>query len=40
MRIPIPLVGGKIEETVADQIRKLLDSEQAFTETWLDQHRS
>lgn len=39
VRIPIPLVGGKIEETVADQISKLLDAEHAFTEDWLDQHR-
>jgi hypothetical protein len=40
VRIPIPLVGGRIEETVADQISKLLDSEHAFTEEWLDKHRT
>lgn len=40
VRIPIPLVGGKIEETVAEQISKLLDSEHAFTENWLAQHES
>lgn len=39
VRVPIPLVGGKIEETVAAQITKLLDSERDFTEEWLDQHR-
>jgi hypothetical protein len=36
--IPIPFVGGRIEETVADQITKLLDSEHTFTEEWLDKH--
>lgn len=40
VRIPIPLVGGRIEETVAEQIRKLLDSEHTFTEEWLAQRRS
>jgi hypothetical protein len=38
--IPIPLVGGRIEESVADQISKLLDAEHAFTEEWLDKHGS
>jgi hypothetical protein len=40
VRIPIPLVGGKVEETVADQISRLLDSEHTFTEEWLDKHES
>jgi hypothetical protein len=40
VQIPIPLVGGRIEETVADQISKLLDAEHTFTEEWLDKHRS
>jgi len=40
VRIPIPLVGGKIEETVADQIRNLLDSEHAFAEKWLATHQA
>lgn len=40
VRIPIPLVGGKIEETVVEQIGRLLDSEHAFTEDWLDKHGS
>ncbi|HKN96644.1 MAG TPA: DUF2505 domain-containing protein [Pseudonocardiaceae bacterium] len=38
--IPIPFVGGRIEETVVDQIAKLLDAEHQFTEEWLDRHRA
>jgi hypothetical protein len=38
--IPIPFVGGRIEETVAEQITKLLDSEHAFTEDWLGRHQA
>lgn len=38
--IPLPFVGGKIEETVAGQIAALLDSEHAFTEKWLEQHQA
>jgi hypothetical protein len=38
--IPIPLVGGRIEETVAGQIASLLDSEHDFTEGWLEQHQT
>jgi Protein of unknown function (DUF2505) len=38
--IPIPFVGAKIEETVVDQITKLLDAEHAFAEEWLDQHHT
>jgi hypothetical protein len=33
--VPIPLFGGKIEETVAAQIGKLLDAEDEFTSGWL-----
>jgi hypothetical protein len=40
VRIPIPLVGGRIEETVADQIVKLLDSEHTFAEKWLATHQA
>jgi hypothetical protein len=40
VNIPIPFVGGRIEETVAEQIGKLLDSEQAFAEEWLTQHQT
>ena len=38
--IPIPLFGGKVEESVADQLGKLLDAEQKFTESWLREHTS
>ena len=38
--IPIPLFGGKVEEAVADQLGKLLDAEQKFTENWLRDHNS
>jgi hypothetical protein len=38
--IPIPLVGGLIEETVAEQITKLLDREHAFAEKWLATHQA
>jgi uncharacterized protein DUF2505 len=40
VEIPIPFVGGRIEETVVGQIAQLLDAEHAFTEEWLDQHRA
>ncbi|HEX5121402.1 MAG TPA: DUF2505 domain-containing protein [Pseudonocardiaceae bacterium] len=40
VEIPIPFVGGRIEETVAGQIGTLLDSEHSFTEKWLDQHQA
>jgi hypothetical protein len=38
--IPIPLFGGKVEESVADQLGKLLDAEQKFTNEWLRTHTS
>lgn len=37
--IPIPFVGGKIEETVAGQLAHVLDTEDTFTREWLDKHR-
>lgn len=40
VNIPIPFVGGRIEETVAEQIGKLLDAEYTFTQEWLRQHQS
>jgi hypothetical protein len=40
VEVPIPFVGGRIEETVVDQIGKLLDSEHHFTEEWLGSHRT
>jgi hypothetical protein len=33
--VRVPLIGGKIEEIVADQVRKLLEAETAFTIHWL-----
>ena len=38
--VAIPLFGGKIEETVADQISRLLDTEHAFAEKWLETHQA
>lgn len=38
--IPIPLIGGKIEESVVERIRQLLDDEDKFVQDWLAQrHR-
>jgi len=39
VRIPIPLVGGKVEESVSGQISKLLDAETEFTQKWLAEHQ-
>lgn len=33
--VAIPLVGGKVEETIGEHIRTLLDSEAKFTRRWL-----
>jgi Protein of unknown function (DUF2505) len=33
--VKVPLFGGKIEEIVAEQVRKLLEAETAFTIHWL-----
>lgn len=33
--VSIPLVGGKLEETIARYVRELLDNEQAFTARWI-----
>ena len=33
--VKIPLVGGKIESAIADEILRLLDREQEFTGAWL-----
>ena len=35
VRVNIPLFGGRIEETVAEQVRKLLIAETEFTADWL-----
>lgn len=39
VEVKVPLVGGKIEQAVADNVLTLLAAEQRFTSTWLDQHR-
>jgi hypothetical protein len=36
--VRVPLVGGKIEEIVAGQVRRLLEAETAFTISWLGSH--
>ena len=36
--VRVPLFGGKIEEIVAEQVRRLLEAETAFTVQWLAQH--
>ena len=33
--VRVPLIGGKIEEIVADQVRRLLEAETEFTVRWL-----
>ena len=33
--VNVPLFGGRIEETVAEQVRTLLAAETAFTQEWL-----
>nr|CEL14969.1 hypothetical protein [Kibdelosporangium sp. MJ126-NF4]CTQ93438.1 hypothetical protein [Kibdelosporangium sp. MJ126-NF4] len=35
VRVSIPLIGGKIEKTIGDQVTKLLANEAVFTEKWL-----
>ena len=36
--VNVPLFGGKIEEIVAEQVRRLLEAETAFTIHWLGAH--
>jgi hypothetical protein len=36
--IDIPLVGGKIESVIAEQLRELLEVEAQFTKRWLESH--
>ena len=36
--VRVPLIGGKIEEIVAEQVRRLLAAETAFTIRWLGSH--
>ena len=36
--VKVPIFGGKIEEIVAEQVRRLLEAETAFTVRWLGAH--
>jgi Protein of unknown function (DUF2505) len=38
VRVSIPLVGGKVEEVIADQLGRLIDAEAQFTNRWLSDH--
>lgn len=35
VRVNVPLIGGKLESVVADEVSKLLDAEYRFTTDWL-----
>jgi hypothetical protein len=35
VKVSIPLIGGKIEKSIGEQVVKLLANEAAFTEQWL-----
>jgi len=35
VKVSVPLIGGKIEGIVGEQVQKLLAAETAFTQTWL-----
>jgi hypothetical protein len=37
-QVAVPLIGGKIEQVIADNLTALLGLEQHFTEQWLTQH--
>jgi hypothetical protein len=37
--VKVPIIGGKIEESVTGQVRDLLESESVFTEEWLARRR-
>lgn len=38
VEVKVPIIGGKIEEIVAAQVRRLLEAETAFTVRWLESH--
>ena len=38
VEVRVPLIGGKIEEIIAGQVRRLLVAETAFTVRWLESH--
>ncbi len=33
--VRIPLIGGKIESAIADEVLRLIEKEQGFTQQWL-----
>lgn len=35
VEVPVPFIGGKVEEIVAEQVERLLAAEHDFTERWL-----
>ena len=35
VRVSVPLIGGRIEQTIADNVTRLLVAEQNFTQEWL-----
>ncbi len=39
VKVNIPLLGGKVERTVAEQVAKLLAAESEFAGGWLAEHR-
>ena len=38
VKVSIPLIGGKIEKVVAEQVTKLLAAEAEYAEKWLAEH--
>ena len=40
VRVNLPLLGGKLEALVVDQVRQLLSAEVLFTADWLKQRDS
>ncbi|TQF68561.1 DUF2505 domain-containing protein [Rhodococcus spelaei] len=38
VEVKLPLIGGKIESVIADQVTELLDNENEFTARWLNEH--
>ncbi|WP_133905465.1 DUF2505 domain-containing protein [Actinophytocola oryzae] len=38
VRVSIPLIGGKIEKVVAEQVTRLLEAEAEYAEKWLAEH--
>lgn len=38
VEVKLPLIGGKIESVIAEQVTELLENEDVFTATWLGSH--